>query len=61
MRNYREMSPCERVNYYRREIRRMTPPTTERDRLLLETFRQLLMENEPLCDWPQPQDSSQGR
>ncbi len=49
MRDYRTMSPCERIVYYRREILRMTPPHTQRERLLIETFRRLLTENEPLC------------
>jgi hypothetical protein len=50
MRDYRTMSPCERVLYYRREIRRLTPARTQRERMLADTFRRLLTENEPLCD-----------
>jgi hypothetical protein len=50
MRDYRTMSPCERVQYYRREIRRLTPARTQRERMLADTFRRLLTENEPLCD-----------
>lgn len=49
MHDYRTMSPCERVTYYGREIRRLTPPRTQRERLLIEVFRILVVENEPLC------------
>jgi hypothetical protein len=58
MRDYRTMSPCERVVYYRREIRRLTPPRTQRDRMLIETFQQLLTENETSC--PQQSVSERG-
>ncbi len=50
MRDYRKMTPCERVAYYRQKIERITPPDTQRDVLLIETFQQLIAENEPLCE-----------
>ncbi len=49
MHDYRTMTPCERFTYYGREIRRLTPPGTRRERLLIEVFRVLVAENEPLC------------
>ncbi len=49
MRSYLEMTPCERIRYYKKEISRMTPPKSFRERILLETFRQLVSENLPLC------------
>jgi hypothetical protein len=53
MRDYRQMSPCERVTYYRECIRRLTPPRSARDDLLIETFRSILRENESLCRDPE--------
>jgi len=44
------MAPCERIRYYQGQIRRMTPPRSERESLLIETFRYLIFENEALCD-----------
>ena len=57
MRDYREMSPCERINYYRRQIWQMTPSSSHREDLLIKVFHQLIIENEPLCDRSQPSDS----
>ena len=50
MRDYREMSPCERIDYYRQQIVDMLPPRSSREHLLIKVFRQLISENEPLCE-----------
>jgi hypothetical protein len=49
MMDYRRMSPCERVAYYRKRIRLLTPPRSTRENLLIETFRAIVQENEILC------------
>jgi hypothetical protein len=49
MRNYREMTPCERIAYYRDKIHGFSRPYNSREQLLIETFRQLITENEILC------------
>jgi hypothetical protein len=43
------MTPCERVIYYRNEIHRLSEHHDARERLLIETFKQLITENEVLC------------
>ena len=49
MKDYRTMSPCERIAYYRAEIRRLSPPASLRETLLIEMFQQLIKDNTPLC------------
>lgn len=49
MRNYRDMTPCERVAYYRGKIHSFSQPYDSHEILLIETFRQLITENEILC------------
>lgn len=49
MKDYRSMTPCERVVYYRAQIRQMSPARSSREELLIATFRRLIDENEPFC------------
>ena len=42
MKDYRALSPCERVAYYQAQIRRLTPPASSRERLLIAAFEQLV-------------------
>ena len=49
MRDYRKMSPCERVTYYRQKICQLSPPKSSRDVLLIETLQRLVEENVPPC------------
>jgi hypothetical protein len=49
MKDYREMSPCERVTYYRERIRSLSVPLSSRHNLLRQTFLAILRENEALC------------
>jgi hypothetical protein len=50
MKKYQDMAACERISYYRDRIRDMTPPRSERERLLIDTFLYLIAENESLCE-----------
>jgi hypothetical protein len=49
MKDYRALSPCERVAYYEAQIRRLTPPASSRERLLIAAFEQLVEENRAQC------------
>ena len=55
MRDYENMSPCERVTYFREELRRLSRATTPRGgSLLAEALRHLLHEYEKICGERRP-------
>jgi hypothetical protein len=50
MRDYENMSPCERADYFRAELRRLHRAAAPRAGSLLEqALRRLLRENEQIC------------
>ena len=49
MRDYKTMSPCERIDYYRSVIRRISPPATRHEGFLITLCQALIRENRPLC------------
>ena len=50
MKDYRSLSPCERIAYYRAQIRRLTPPSSPRERSLIAAFERLVEDNLALCE-----------
>lgn len=49
VRDYRSMTPCERIRYYQKRVRELTPTGSAREALLVRTFEHLIRENLPLC------------
>ena len=49
LRDYRTLSPCDRIDYYRAMIRRLSPPSTRHEGFLVILCQTLIRENRPLC------------
>lgn len=49
MQDYKSMTPCERVAYYRKKIAGLSPPRSTREQLLIATFKKLVEENIRTC------------
>jgi hypothetical protein len=50
MRDYRNMTPCERIRYYRARLREIERDESRRGDVLAKTFHRLIQENLRECE-----------
>jgi hypothetical protein len=49
MNDYRTMSPCERIKYYREQIKRLKSNRTSDSTFMLEALHTIIRDNRNLC------------